>query len=436
MTHDVIVVGAGLSGLRAARDFRAAGRSVLVIEGGSRPGGRLYRRPSVIDPAVDVEVGGAYFAPRHHKRMAAEIARYGLSTRPAALSRALRRSDRQNGLSIPEHEKAATRAALRTVLRDARRITVGVGLEYQGLDDLDIPAQEYLDALDLTPTTKQWVKAWCRTIVGSDLNTVSALGILMPIAAHQHSVSGAVLSHCAEIVTGTSSLVSAVAGDVDEIRFDGVITALHQHHDGVEVCVGDDEVMTARHVVLATPLNSWRGIDFDPALPARRAQVVMDSRGCRCVRLHIHARNVPGGLFRFGDDAIPVLFDAGADSGGGRILTGYADGTAIDPRSLEQVRAAVRSALPDAEIVGVDYHDWSADPLYRGSGTHARVGQPTIMHERLCADHGRIHFAGSDVALNYPGYMEGALEAAERAVEAVLASKSPPPPPSAAPVQR
>ncbi|MFD7007906.1 FAD-dependent oxidoreductase [Rhodococcus jostii] len=153
------------------------------------------------------------------------------------------------------------------------------------------------------------------------------------------------------------------------------------------------------------------------------------------MRLHIHARNVPGGLFRFGDDAIPVLFDTGADSGGGRILTGYADGTAIDPRNLEHVRAAVQSYLPDAEVVGVDCHDWSADPLYRGSGTHARVGQPTIMHERLGADHGRIHFAGSDVALNYPGYMEGALEAAERAVAAVLASERPPPPPGAAPVQ-
>ena len=434
MTRDVIVVGAGLSGLRAARDLRAAGRSVLVIEGGSRPGGRLYRRPSAVDPAADVEVGGAYFSPRHHKRMAAEIARYGLSTRPTALSRALRRSDRRNGLSFPEHEKAATRAALRTVLRDSRRITVGVGLEYQGLDDLDIPAQEYLDALDLTPTTKEWVMAWCSTIVGSDLNAVSALGILMPIAAHQHCVSGAALSHRAEIATGTSSLVSALAGDVDEIRFNGVITALHQCRDVVEVCVGDDEVITARHVVLATPLNGWRGIDFDPALPARRAHMVMDSRGCRCVRLHIHARNVPGGLLRLGDDAIPVLFDTGADSRGGRILTGYADGTAIDPRNLEHVRAAVRSYLPDAEIVGVDYHDWSADPLYRGSGTHARVGQPTIMHERLGADHGRIHFAGSDVALNYPGYMEGALEAAERAVEAVLASHRRPPP-GTAPVQ-
>jgi monoamine oxidase len=41
VSHDVLVLGAGLAGLAAARDLAAAGADVLVLEGRDRPGGRV-----------------------------------------------------------------------------------------------------------------------------------------------------------------------------------------------------------------------------------------------------------------------------------------------------------------------------------------------------------------------------------------------------------
>src|SRR5215207_5657250 len=51
--YDVVVVGAGIAGLTAARDLAAAGRAVLVLEGSPRIGGKL-RVESVAGVRVDV----------------------------------------------------------------------------------------------------------------------------------------------------------------------------------------------------------------------------------------------------------------------------------------------------------------------------------------------------------------------------------------------
>jgi monoamine oxidase len=76
---DVVVVGAGLAGLTAARDLRAGGASVVVLEARDRVGGRLLNED--IGDGKVVEVGGQWIGPTQH-RLAALASELGVGTFP------------------------------------------------------------------------------------------------------------------------------------------------------------------------------------------------------------------------------------------------------------------------------------------------------------------------------------------------------------------
>ena len=88
---DVAVVGGGLAGLTAARELGRRGRSVVLLEGRDRLGGRAWVSSFA---GVDVEMGGA-FVHWSQPHLWAEVTRYGLGIveLPEADRALLRRDD-------------------------------------------------------------------------------------------------------------------------------------------------------------------------------------------------------------------------------------------------------------------------------------------------------------------------------------------------------
>ena len=90
----------------------------------------------------------------------------------------------------------------------------------------------------------------------------------------------------------------------------------------------------------------------------------------------------------------------------------------IETAYLRSVRAAFGEG---PEPKSIHYNNWNSDPLTRGGYAGARgIGDWVQGKDILSRPQGRIHFAGTETARAWRGYIEGALESGERAAGEIL----------------
>ena len=102
---------------------------------------------------------------------------------------------------------------------------------------------------------------------------------------------------------------------------------------------------------------------------------------------------------------------------GSQVLVAFGpDAQRLPPGDEEAVRRALHPMLPaGAEIVAVAGHDWFADEFSRGTWSVYRPGQLTGAHAAMQVPHGRVVFAGADIADGWNGFLDGAIESGLRA---------------------
>ena len=90
--------------------------------------------------------------------------------------------------------------------------------------------------------------------------------------------------------------------------------------------------------------------------------------------------------------------------------------------SSDDIRRAIERFVPDARVVATDAHDWNADEFSQGTWMAYRPGQLMRFHSAFQEPEGRLAFAGSDLALGWAGWMDGAVETGVRAARQALAA--------------
>lgn len=409
---DVAVVGAGMAGLRAARDLAEGGRSVLVLEARDRVGGRGFTAD--LNGRL-VELGGSWFTPDHHEVMA-ELRRYGLPTRDYPPVRHVRwRTDGELrfGLPVPWHEFGALEHALLRVARDAEAVGRGE------TKTASMSATAYIASLDPPPAVRDFLTGWWQLMGGAPPDKGAVVDALGAIASHG-GLAGLVTCLAHGPRTGWSTLAEALAGTPGvEVRLEQSVVRVSTDDDGVAVSTVAGTTIRAKAVILAIPLNVLPTIAFDPPLPARVAEAAGKNAGAavkvlmlvRGVAPHGIAVGVGEGLhWWYVDDEVDGLV---------RVIGFGWDEPAFDPSERRHIERALAAFFPEARLEAFRSHDWIADPASRGTWLTAPAGALDLLDAGRFRPVGRISFAGSDVAEEEAGWFEGALRSGSAAAHAV-----------------
>ncbi|HEX4722072.1 MAG TPA: NAD(P)/FAD-dependent oxidoreductase [Pseudonocardiaceae bacterium] len=423
---DVIVIGAGIAGLTAARDQRDAGRSVLVIEARDRIGGRThYGRLQGLDQ--EVEFGGGWVVPACQPNLAREARRYGLEygRGPVPEHRAWHfgGTTRHGEAPVPAAELAEFERAMSLLVATAGRIEWGRPFEDQGLADLDIPFAQWLDDNEVTGATRELCCSYGAAVCfGAGPDEVSALHVLSWTAGFGNRPWQLFSGPMIRLADGTASLYDALADGLD-IRLSTPVIRVAQDDDSVTVTTADGASIAARAAVVAVPLNTWADIDFHPALSPGKQRFTAERLAGHDIKIWVQVRNAPRYFAGMGWNTPLEWLTTEFERPDGSIMVGFGqDEKLIDPTDRDSVARAVRTFLPDADVVAWWSEDWNGSPYSAGTWTAFRPGQIT----RLAADSRkpegrRLVFATADTAVGFSGWMDGAIESGTTATAALAA---------------
>ncbi|GHC83987.1 flavin monoamine oxidase family protein [Streptomyces flavofungini] len=431
---DAIVVGAGYAGLCAARRLRTAGLDVVVLEAGDRVGGRTCT--ARLSGGWAVDLGGQWIAPAHTRFT--ELARsYDAATFTGhaqgdhlLLSTTSRRRFTGELPPLPPHATAVLALALWKLDRLASRTLTTT--QAQHLDSITVAT--WLRCRLPVPQARRLAEAVLGAELSVDVASVSMLALITAIRSADGVGGGVAAETTAALFThGADGPAQSIAAELgDAVRLNTPVTSIQDTGNAVRVA----DVQAARVIVTIPPPLAGR-IHYDPPMPAARDQLtqrmpmgaalkafaVYDTPFWRAQGLSGQALDLDG----------PMTFDASRPGGPGLLCT-LATGpaarrlTRLDApeRRATIIRSLIRAYGPRAARP-LDWREknWADDPYCRGGyNAYFPPGVLTSVGSALRTPVGRIHWAGSETATQWAGYIEGAIRSGERAADEVLRTEA------------
>jgi monoamine oxidase len=470
---DVIVIGAGLSGLATAMELEANGLKVLLLEGRQRIGGRIYTlfdvpgHPEVgfnslanaygrtIDMAARVGVEIVNLAPKLLANRAGQelfldgkhIPLKDWATHPrnpfpadmkqlppwgwadAMFKRHMPFKDLENWYDpqhgqhdISVHQFLTSHGASEAMIRLGYDTNIAYGTTSH---DVSLLMQAFTD---------HWQAVNRGAIMGfSRTGAANAQGVATPAAPPAASMDGVLIGM---IKDGNERLTQAMAQRLKGDLLQGKrVVAIDTSATGGTVRCADGSSYRAKAVVCTMPFSTLRHVAIDPLPPARQLGAITKLGYIPITQFHLVAKQPfweqdglspsmwtdgPLGLVLaqrfFGKENEVTSLTVWCRGNNGLFIDrfGIEGGKQLILDEFARLRPASKGKLSVAAV-----HSWTADPFSAGDWAIYEPGQVSAFQNVVAQPHERLYFAGEHTAVGSRG-VEAALESAERATLEVL----------------
>lgn len=445
-TYDTIIIGAGYAGLTATRELIKAGKKVILLEARDRVGGRVHTQH--FEDGSYVDLGAAWIGPTQD-RMYALAKEFGVQTFPTydeGKSTLLYNNKLKHYKGIIPPLPIPSLLSLDMAIKRMNKLSKTVDLQ----NPWNTPDAEYYDSMTLASwmdkqmsfkTAKVMFKLAAEAIWAAHPNEISMLHALFYTKSCRDLDTLMNVKNGAQeerMVGGASQPALRLAETFKEhIRLNSVVRAISQQDNQLTV-KGEGFELTAKKVIVALPPTLAGRIHYSPLMPANREQLtqrmpmgtvwktyaIYDEPFWREAGLN--------GLSATNEGYVTVTFDNSPKDGSKGIMMGFVLGNQAKAFAQLSPEARKTSVLDTfGKFYGekarnpIQYldHSWAEEEFTRGC--YAGLMPPglwTSVGKALREPVGNIHWAGTETADVWNGYMEGAVLSGERVAKEIINS--------------
>ncbi|XP_062567210.1 probable flavin-containing monoamine oxidase A [Saccostrea cucullata] len=463
MKVDVVVVGGGISGLTAAYQLHKKDSSlqIIVLEAKDRVGGRTLTLPlKAADGTDNFDLGGQWVG-RCQPHIMALLEELGLTTHVQYLEGKKFMqlgSDRISSYSsdIPSLSPLALIDLQRFMYKlEWMRKQVDIGDPYQsqyGAEWDAMTLETFFNKQLWTKGAKETIESASRCMFGIESSQISVLYYISYLsgAGSLKNLIEATEYTAQEyrIIGGAQQISQKLAASLPPscVQLQQPVRKITQQENGdVTVTTEKGDVYSCDRLILAIPPNMTNKIQFDPLLPSCKRELVKRMPAGNLIKVIVTYKEAfwrkaglsgefvtnggPSVLTECDRGPLCIVYDATSARGNAAIVAFLGGAPAIQWRNQkkEDRRSAVLKSLSDflgpEALNYLDYveKDWSVEPYNEGCPV-CTVGPGAMAYfaAGLRLPFNRIHFAGTESATVWCGFMNGAVQSGLRAANEIL----------------